>query len=218
MIEEIENLRIDISTQGYFTLDNNPEKSVTQTMQEIAACMGRKILPGRNGRILEKLKILDIAEAHAHSLSSISGTGVQPWHVDGSHLTIPPRYLIFGCDIDATKDAPPTQILKIASEALPMAAFRRESFTIRNGRASFYSTIANIDRPWIRFDHGCMSAQTESGRILLSTFDLMPVQAVKNVEWTAGKILVIDNWAVVHRRGASSGFGNRSLFRISLSH
>lgn len=217
MLGKIEELNAIFSTQGYFTLDKNPAKSVAETMYELAEHIGGKIMPGRGGKFFEKLRILKKSEAHAYSLSSISGTGAQPWHVDGSHLTIPPRYLIFGCNSDVTKNAPTTQILKISLEALSRAKFYRESFTIRNGRASFYSTIANVDRPWIRFDPGCMSAQTEIGCALLKTFDSISAESVNNVEWTAGKILVIDNWAVVHRRGPISDFGNRSLFRLSLS-
>nr|WP_315233999.1 hypothetical protein [uncultured Albidiferax sp.] len=207
-----------LASQGYLILSIDSSKSVEQSMHEVAFCLGGKLLAGRGRKTFETLKILDAAQAPTRSLSRLSGANAQPWHVDGSHLTEPPHYVIFGCRSVTGEGAPPTQILKINDSALSLGASRRETFAVRNGRASFYSTIASADRPWIRFDPGCMVAQTEQGRDLLNAVELQPAQSFINVEWTADKILIVNNWSVLHRRGDSRGPGNRSIFRISLRH
>ncbi|WP_370741094.1 MULTISPECIES: TauD/TfdA family dioxygenase [Pseudomonas] len=178
--------------------------------------MGGAVLAGRNRKVLETLKTLRADEAPLSSLSRFSGESAQPWHIDGSHLPIPPRYLILGCHSINGAGAPPTQLLRVKDAGFPLLASRRETFTVKNGRSSFYSTIASTDRTWIRFDPACMTAQTEQGRTIFEALESPPVQPCLTLEWTAGLILLVDNWTVLHRRGNASGMGHRTLLRISL--
>ncbi|WP_160329156.1 TauD/TfdA family dioxygenase [Pseudomonas syringae] len=212
----LEKLHEAIAEQGYISLDAGSSENVAQFMQELAAFVGGSVVTGRVRRVVETLDILDVEDAPMCSLSRYSGAGAQPWHVDGSHRTVPPRYLIFGCCSVTGDGAPPTQLIKIKSTALPLPASFHEVFVVRNGRSSFYSTIASKDRPWIRFDPGCMKASTQKGHVILKTLESLPLQPCINIEWTAGKVLVIDNWFTLHRRGNSSGLGVRTLLRISL--
>lgn len=209
-------LRAAILDNGYVSLNASPSISVSQAMQELALYMGGAVVAGRGRKVLETLNTLRADEAPLSSLSRFSGAGTQPWHVDGSHLPIPPRYLILGCHSISEGGAPATQLLRVKDAGLPLLASRRETFTVKNGRSSFYSTIASTDRTWIRFDPACMTAQTEHGRTLLGILDSSQIQPYLTLEWTAGAILVIDNWAVLHRRGNDSGIGHRTLLRISL--
>lgn len=211
-----DGLHAAILDHGYVSLNARSSITVSLAMQELALYMGGAIVAGRGRKALETLKTLRADEAPLNSLSHFSGAGVQPWHVDGSHLPIPPRYLILGCHSINGGGAPPTQLLRVKNAGLPLLASRRETFTVKNGRSSFYSTIASTDRTWIRFDPACMTAQTEHGRTILKTLESPQVQPCLTLEWTAGVILVVDNWAVLHRRGNASGIGHRTLLRISL--
>jgi hypothetical protein len=212
----VEKLHEMIACQGYVSLNAGPSKPVAQAMQDLALLMGGRALGGRGGRILETLETLDAHEAPSRSLSSYSGRGAQPWHVDGSHLVVPPRYLILGCVSVIGTGAPPTQLMRIKAAGFPFPASRREVFVVRNGRSSFYSTIVNPDRSWVRFDPGCMKACTEQGCSLLKSIESSPVEPCFNLDWVAGDVLIVDNWAVLHRRASATGAGFRTLLRISL--
>ncbi|PWE41537.1 TauD/TfdA family dioxygenase [Pseudomonas prosekii] len=216
MDHSYDGLHAAIRNHGYVSLNARPSMSVSQTMQELALYMGGSVVAGRNRKVLETLKTLRADEAPLSSLSRFSGAGAQPWHVDGSHLPIPPRYLILGCHSINGGGAPPTQLLKVKDAGFSLLASRRETFTVKNGRSSFYSTIANTDRTWIRFDPACMTAHTEEGRTIFEELESHSLQPSLNLEWTAGVILIVDNWTVLHRRGNASGIGHRTLLRISL--
>lgn len=211
-----DGLHAAIRDHGYVSLNARPSISVSQAMQELALYMGGAVVAGRGRRVLETLKTLRADEAPLNSLSRFSGAGAQPWHIDGSHLPIPPRYLILGCHSINGGGAPPAQLLRVKDAGFPLLASRRENFTVKNGRSSFYSTIASTDRAWIRFDPACMTAHTEHGRTILEALESPQVQPCLTLEWTAGVILVVDNWTVLHRRGNASGIGHRTLLRISL--
>ncbi|WP_375576644.1 TauD/TfdA family dioxygenase [Paracidovorax oryzae] len=215
---ELTELSITLASQGYATWRAIHTKPVAQVMHEIASHLGGEPLSGRGGKTFETLKVLDASKAPVRSLSRLSGVDAQPWHVDGSHLTTPPRYIILGCDADAADGWPPTQMLRIRDSAISVPASRFEAFAVRNGRASFYATIAGVDRPWVRFDPGCMVPKTAQGRALLDVMESLQVQSLVSVKWAAGKILIIDNWAMLHRRGDGPEYAERTLFRISLRH
>lgn len=209
-------LHTTIAEQGYAILDAGSSKPVSQVMQELALCFGGRVLAGRGRRVLETLRMLEANEAPLRSLSRFSGAGTQPWHVDGSHLTVPPRYVILGCDSVTASGSPPTQLMMVKDARSVLPASHRETFVVKNGGSSFYSTIASLDRLWIRFDPGCMNARSAQGCAMLEALDSLPTQPYLNLEWTVGRILIIDNWAVLHRRGNASGIGHRVLLRISL--
>ena len=216
MQDDLQNFGALLSDHGYVTLGAARSKPVLEAMQEIALRLGGRILPGRGRAIVEKLKALEPTKAPLRSLSRLSGMGAQPWHVDGSHLIVPPRYLIFGCELVRGVGAPPTQLLRIKDVKSALQGSHSETFMIRNGGSSFYSTIASTERPWLRFDPGCMVARTAQGHAMLAALESMPIQPWLNKEWSEGDILIIDNWTVLHRRAEASGLGHRALLRISL--
>lgn len=216
MEQDLQKLYEAITERGYVSLKASPSITVAQAMEEVASRMGGIVLTGRGGKVLETLKTLEADEAPPRSLSRLSGAGIQPWHVDGSHLTVPPRYVILGCQIVTGAGSAPTQLMRIKDAGFTLPESYREPFIVRNGRSSFYSMIASRDRSWIRFDPGCMSAQTAKGRSMLAELGSFQIQPCLSLDWTVGAILVIDNWAVLHRRGKASGPGNRTLLRISM--
>jgi hypothetical protein len=218
MSSELHNLSSALAEQGYATWRAIPARSIVQAMHGVASHLGGEPLAGRGGKTFERLKVLAPSEAPARSLSRLSGVHAQPWHVDGSHLTTPPRYIILGCEAVAAEGAPPTQLLRIKDSAISGPASRLETFAVRNGRASFYATVAGVNRPWIRFDPGCMVPKTTRGQALLDGMESVPVEPMVSVEWEAGKLLIIDNWAMLHRRGDGRQYFERSLLRISLRH
>ncbi|QQP96614.1 TauD/TfdA family dioxygenase [Lysobacter enzymogenes] len=217
MADGFERVRVALARNGYVYLRDQPSKQISQLMLELATRLGGSIRTGRGGAVIELLEEREAVDAPLCSLSRMTGAGAQPWHVDGSHSTLPPRYLIFGCQSITGAGVAPTQLLRIKDAGLPHPASNREPFVVRNGRASFYSTISSLDRPWIRFDPGCMRAQTDEGRLIVEKLLSAQISPFVSLEWQVGDILVVDNWAVFHRRGKASGLGRRTLLRISLA-
>lgn len=216
MAFNLEQVRAAIAKAGYALLKVEPATSLPEAMYELASDLRGTVLAGRGGEVLETLEMRGADRAPPRSLSRLSGVGGQPWHVDGSHLTVPPRYLILGCQSVIGSGAPPTQLLTTKDAGLPLPASHREPFIVRNGRSSFYSTIASTDRSWIRFDPGCMSAQTDEGHSIVKSLTSAQIRPGCNLDWKPGDILIFDNWKMLHRRGAASGIGRRTLLRISL--
>jgi hypothetical protein len=82
------------------------------------------------------------------------------------------------------------------------AACKQAVFLIHNGRKSFYGTIRQDDRPFLRIDPGCMSPLSEAGELALAAFQAERHEGVyRRHEWKTGEMLVIDNWRLLHGRG-----------------
>jgi hypothetical protein len=85
---------------------------------------------------------------------------------------------------------------------------------VRTGRRSFYSTILSRHRRFLRYDPDCVEAVDPAGAEAL---DIMArgVAASEHIEidWSVGDVLVIDNWRMLHGRGATDG-ASRTLVRI----
>jgi len=82
------------------------------------------------------------------------------------------------------------------------AACSSAVFLIRNGRHSFYGSITAQNRPFIRYDRGCMEPLSPDGAEVADVFSLAQ-NAGKTYQhdWQRGDILVIDNWRTLHGRG-----------------
>jgi hypothetical protein len=88
-------------------------------------------------------------------------------------------------------------------------------FMVRNGRASWYSTILSGERPYVRFDPGCMFPATadghEAGRILQQH---LAACRPTRIDWNQGKLVVLDNWKLFHGRESADGDNDRVLLRV----
>ncbi len=216
MTHIIDEVGAELSVNGYALLGARPVAGLAADMVSLASALGGDPITGRSGSVLDVLKICDAAQSHAFSLSRVSGAGMQPWHVDGSHLVVPPHLLIIGCQASGGGDAPPTQLLRLEDAEISWTAAGREPFLVRNGRASFYSMMTSEDRPWVRFDPGCMTAQTEEGQRLMTGVERSNARPTFSLDWVPGQILIVDNWRMLHRRGAGAHSGCRALLRMSL--
>lgn len=61
-----------------------------------------------------------------------------------------------------------------------------------------------------------MTPLTPEGEELAKELSLENVEPSAAITWRVGNILIIDNWAVFHRRAAPTGDGQRTLMRISV--
>jgi alpha-ketoglutarate-dependent taurine dioxygenase len=162
------------------------------------------IVPGRARQLVERIIPQTADSSFAGSLSRTYGLDTLPLHTDTAHWPRPCRYLVIAC---ANPGPVPTPTLLVDSRRARLSkpeelACRRAVFLIRNGRHSFYGSIWERGREFIRLDPGCMTALSADGKMALQAFQCdRQRHALYRHDWKPGTILVIDNWRVLHGRG-----------------
>lgn len=185
-------------------------------MLELASVLG-DIAPGRGRQLVEKLSPLSSGAARPGSLSSMYGLQPLPLHIDTAHWCTPARYLLLAC-IDPGLVLTPTLLLDCTRAELAeheVTASRSAVFAIRNGRSSFYGSILDSGRPFIRLDPGCMTPMSADGVVAMSAFtSKRQSKSIVRHHWQRGDILMLDNWRTLHGRGDnSSAAPSRTLVR-----
>ncbi|MBN9411471.1 MAG: TauD/TfdA family dioxygenase [Burkholderiales bacterium] len=171
----------------------------------------------RNRRLVDRLTPTHADKARPNSLSRMSGTGQQPWHMDMAYRVEPARYLVMGMHECPARTAD-TELLN-ASTLVPADLSEEalsEPFLIRTGARSFYATIKAKGAPFVRFDPGCMQGSTARARALMQQLLNRTLAPTHFHQWTPGAVLVIDNWKMFHRRADATGSTNRTLYRVSV--
>jgi Taurine catabolism dioxygenase TauD, TfdA family len=211
VVSDIGWLRINVSSQY---------ERLRDEVLRIGRALGDPYL-GRYGRLLEKLSPVPTSNANRCSLSALHGTATLPPHIDGAHRSKPPRFIILACENPGSCPVPTllTHFEELGLTPTESVECKTAPFLIRNGRKSFYSTIIDSSRAFIRFDLGCMEALDEMAFNIAHVISARAVLAnSKLIEWVAGDILIIDNWHVLHRRGLPNLIAStdRQLIRVSV--
>ncbi|NKF94844.1 hypothetical protein GO290_01927 [Ralstonia solanacearum] len=171
----------------------------------------------RSRDLVDTLMPTQAEDAHPNSLSRMTSTGQQPWHMDMAHRTEPARYLVMGMH-QSTGDTASTELLD-ASTLVP-DAFKEEAlsepFLLRTGARSFYATVIAKGQPYVRFDPGCMQGVTTRAKMLMQRILDQALTPTHTHHWESGSVLVIDNWKMLHRRADATKSINRTLYRVSV--
>ncbi len=190
--------------------------SIERTALKIAHDLGQPTASRRHGQLIDHLMATSQSEAMKSSLSAQYGLSAFPWHTDGAHWSTPPRYLVFGC-LEADEQAANTTFCEGEgfSSLNTMEAFS-SIFRITNGKNSFFSSARDLEHKYYRFDPGCMLPTDPAGISIVSDMStaLPPIKI--DVKWTAGRILLLDNWRMLHRRTSAINGVTRKLFRITI--
>ena len=176
------------------------------------------VVPGRNGALIEPIVPRPTEAAEERSLSAAYGLSELPMHIDTAHYLRPARYLLLGCanagQSGAQTRLAPISALKFSPRELSLLA--SAAVLVRTGRRSFYSTILDKGRPFLRYDPGCMEPLDARGEEALQIVsDAIGRTDVIKHEWRRGEILLIDNWKMLHGRTATAA-NSRLLFRVSV--
>jgi hypothetical protein len=173
--------------------------------------------PTRIRGLVDELRPQGTTQANTHSISRITGTGKQPWHMDLAHRSVPARFLVMGMH----KCLPSTASTELLDAAMLIndrhneAAFS-EPFLVRTGMSSFYSTMASTSVPFLRFDPSCMHGATARAKQLMEELLNKDQPATHSHIWEEGSVLVVDNWKMLHRRADASNSTSRILYRVSV--
>ena len=210
-----------LERHGYFFSNENifADFEVAAELVKLGQRMGQ-VRTGRFGSPVEVLSPSNSSSAPPHSLSAIHGHGAFPYHVDGSHLTSPSRYLLLFCS-EATGAIAPTHILHRRDLDLTkdvVEAMRTGVFLVRNGKRSFYANILSDAVSFMRWDAGCMFPKdTKAMKAAKALSQSAKITMKTTINWQAGAFLIIDNWSVLHARGpVLDRTSRRELLRVSV--
>jgi alpha-ketoglutarate-dependent taurine dioxygenase len=209
-----------LKTKGWLlgTLDASTETSLCNGLLSLASMLGAPVVPHKGVPSVSQLRPKQTKYARHKSLSAQFSVGAFPLHTDTAHWPVPCRYLLLAC---LTPGIGERETFVLDSATLGMPAQQREllytvPFRVLNGRLSFFSTVLQHGRPFIRYDPGCMSPVFPNGERVREILDngTRPAQ-MTSIRWTPGQVLVIDNWRILHGRGeAACDDGQRTLLRL----
>lgn len=191
-----------------------PEQGLAAQIDFIAHSLGTPVA-GRKRRVIEELAPTRREDAEPSSLSAVHGLSCFPLHTDGAHLIEPPRFIVLAC-VNPGSTAVPTVLTRFQDLGVDGKA---GVFLVRNGRRSFYSSIRDRSRPFIRFDQGCMTPIDDHAR---HTMQALAESAARieqpAIYWRKGDVLILDNWSMLHGRGLpnSSLSLDRRILRASV--
>lgn len=208
----------NLAAEGWCAIKLRGEQSAEEIADQVEG-LARKlgnIVPGRTRGLVEQVVPQTEDLAKVGSLSSVYGLNPLPLHTDTAHWPVPCRYLVIGC-VEPGPAPAPTVLLDVRRARLTVddvSLCRRTPFLIRNGRHSFYGSILEDAREFIRIDRGCMTPISKHGHTALDAFNAEKHEdALHRHSWSCGDILVIDNWRVIHGRGGERTAPGRVLLR-----
>jgi hypothetical protein len=206
-----------LQKDGWVILDCPADGDLCSFLSGISGQLGMPV-PGRKGNVLEKLRPVSNESAHPQSLSNKYGLGAFPLHSDTAHWPVPCRYIMLGCE-EPGQIPSPTVLLdtnRLDLSGAEMSCIKTASFFVKNGGKSFYSSIRSKDRPFFRFDPGCMYPVSVDGEKAMSAMlSERHAGMMMEVPWKKNRVVVIDNWRMLHGRDNKRPADPcRSLLRI----
>lgn len=167
---------------------------------------GRVVASSRHPELVRDIRPQPAREAPTNTLSSRHGFGAFPFHSDGAHWRQPPRYLVLYCVAPGMARRETLLTFPLdhmgTSEALIL---KRGLWRVYGVREPFSARILDGigGKEFLRFDDACMKpvdSACESAEVLRQCIARSPEI---RISWEHSKFLIIDNWRVLHARGAA---------------
>lgn len=186
------------------------------TVLHLASALGT-VTATRGHCAIDELRPKTQNEARPSSMSAVFGLGAQPWHMDMAHRPSPARFIVLSC-IESGEQECATELLDwrraLGEEHLTTA--NHEPVLVRSGRSSFYTTMLDEHRRFLRQDPTCISGLTDCGRMLQAKINETSCKPVYRMHWRPGRTLIFDNWRLLHRRADASQSKSRTLLRVTI--
>ncbi|HEY1661703.1 MAG TPA: TauD/TfdA family dioxygenase [Verrucomicrobiae bacterium] len=203
-----------------FNLLPSCESDFRDQLLTVATRLGVPTVTRTGGNLCDTLLPTQSEAAKPNSLSKIHSVGEFPLHTDTAHWPTPCHYVMLAC-VSPGCASRPTMLLDTRQLNLNQrqtSLLQTTPLRIVNGRNSFFSTILSNSRPFVRFDPGCMTANTADGVEALIVFSRHNwPNYIQQVHWEPGYVLIIDNWRLLHGRGHATCLDlDRKLLRISI--
>ncbi|MEU8061743.1 TauD/TfdA family dioxygenase [Microbispora bryophytorum] len=183
--------------RGFAYLDEQTDHDA----REVARRLGRSSMS-------HELKPRKQAAADPWSLSGVYGLGPFPWHTDGAISSDPPRWVL----LRAVRVSEGTWTELLEPDVEVQTAMRRTVLraTDRTGRIRHLpAAVPDGDRWRLRWD-----PRTCAPRTGLTIDEMQRQSCTETVTWAEGRLLIIDNSRLLHRRPAVDERAERLLERI----
>lgn len=204
-----EGFYLKLLEQGWISVDANET-----SLFEFAETLGKPISSRKNSGLIDILTPLNSEDARRGSLSSKVGKNSMPFHTDCAYYKIPPRYVILQAEIINNDCA--TLLIDFAKIYLSYDELNllKEGIWFCLGQNNRFLTSV-LNSKYIRWDENCMHPQenlARQGKEFLVN-KLKNKKPYRYVWESTEKILVIDNWRVLHSR-ESANYEKRRLKRV----
>lgn len=218
MRDRLEGVKERLVTNGWavVTAPGSGVETLQDQVFDIAQQLGSPRANRKGGDLVDHLRPTNTSTAKPRSLSALYGTGSFPWHTDGAHWPVPPRYLVLACAQASANTA--ATIIWDARQCLALNsdAARQANFRVSNGANSFYATVTSPLQSYYRFDPGCMFPLDSTAQRLQETVEEEGTSVSDEIAWAPGLIAVIDNWRCLHRRANAEQDSSRYLLRTTV--
>lgn len=184
----------ELETRGWIVLDGCSSKDTASLLGRASSAM--LLEPKGSG------------EARHWSLSGVYGLRAFPWHTDGAISSSPPRWLL----LKAVELSYPTCTELLVPDAGMIASLRGTILRARDrsGRVKYLPAIVPdpCGSSRLRWD-----PRTCAPRTGLRIEEIEERSPSVRIEWDVGRLLVVDNFKLLHRRPAVQEQGKRLLER-----
>jgi hypothetical protein len=189
-------------------------------MLDVAREIGRP-LTSPTGKVVKALKPMESRLARQGSLSANCGLDEFPFHTDTAFWARPSRYLVMRVEGDRRRSTSLLHFENVLSTIGPRARsdVLRSIWRTERNKGGIYCSMnfsAGLSRGW-RYDPNVMRPTNPSSIRTLENFAcaIRASQEKVTVSWERTSCLVVDNWHLLHARGAAPPEElERVLFRI----
>jgi hypothetical protein len=215
--EELTTLRAHLINRGWAELSADQPFDLVN----VGRTLGTPV-PSRLGQSLLDTLVPTVPEqARRRSMSAFFGLGSFPFHTDSANRILPPRYVILrmkrGFESEIATLISDFRGLGLSEKAIQL--MKREVWLAHGGPRPFLASILSSPSKtfhsfFIRFDPCCMKVAHNtfgiSGEILKNACNTNHFRYV----WRRNRILILDNWRMLHAREAAHFDGGRTLERM----
>jgi hypothetical protein len=173
-----------------------------------------------NGEFIKRLTPTRAENARLGTLSATYGTGKFPFHTDTAFWPLPCRYVVLRALGDFRRPINVSAFTTVlACGGAPLTAHAERSLWLaRTPSATFYCSMrfrSDVGVGW-RFDRACMHPANASAVEVAHALDKLTATIQGEVVYYCpGEAIIIDNWRLLHSRGAGpSDEGARVIERV----
>lgn len=214
---DIDRIKQKLNKDGW-VLFNNPNQD--EILLEIASKIGNIMLHPNKKRI-DYLTPKDKSKAIKNTFSHKYGFERFPFHTDTAFWNTPCRYVLMSSEnISSTETLVLTleELNNLSTEEINV--LEKSIFVVNTNLSSFYCTIINRINgiSFIRFDTNTMKPMNSSAKKAILIFeDIINKSKIHKIKWDNHKILLLNNWKVLHSRSSVNYDEKRILKRIYIS-
>lgn len=217
IMTNLNEIKQKLNKDGW-VLFNNPNED--EVLLEISKKMGQ-IIMHPNGKLIDYLTPKDKTEAIEKTFSHKYGFEKFPFHTDTAFWNIPARYVLM-----SSKDISSTETLILTLDSVnqlnteEISVLEKSIFLVKTNQSNFYCSVLTRQNgnQILRYDPNIMKAINSYAMEAITVIEnIVKNSEIHRINWNSPKILIIDNWKILHSRSSIVDKENRIIKRIYIS-